>query len=123
MISKKNMRKALAGIRTNIVPVGIYYLGEYLQKQLKQMYIEVYRKKLIKEKVLSYNINIKEDIEIKFEILNRAYSIFEERCDWMELSAGNPRYPENWVSRDIDIILENDNFFFILIKKQVKYPR
>ncbi len=113
MISKKNMRKALAGIRTNIVPVGIYYLGEYLQKQLKQMYIEVYRKKLIKGKGAPYNINIKEDIEIKFEILNRAYSIFKERCDWMELSGGYPRYPENWVSRDIDIILENDNFFYL----------
>lgn len=107
------MRKALAGIRTNIVPVGIYYLGEYLQKQLKQMYIEVYRKKLIKGKGAPYNINIKEDIEIKFEILNRAYSIFKERCDWMELSGGYPRYPENWVSRDIDIILENDNFFYL----------
>lgn len=101
------MRAALRGEPPDVIPAAPSYLGLYRAEIEKRHYVEQYRDRM--RGMTRYRPNHEEDIEFRAEALYRAYEMFTEQPDWLEVGAGPARA---WTERT-EILSEDSRLWYL----------
>lgn len=103
--SKERVIQALSGKTSDQVPAAPAYLVLFLADLERAAYIEQYRQRM--QGIKRYPVDHQEDTQFRAQAIYQAYSIFQERPDWMEIGQGANRL---WTERTK--IVENDGILY-----------
>ncbi len=107
MSPKERLRAALRGRKTDVVPAAPSYLGLFRAAAEKRYYVERYRERTRGMK--RYHPDHEEDVVFRAEALRRAYDMFSEKPDWIEVAPGPAR---DWAART-EIINEDSRLWYL----------
>ncbi len=107
MTPKERMRAALKGERPDVVPAAPSYLGLFRAYAEKRYYVEQYRTRTKGAK--RYAVDHDEDVEFRANAIYRAYEMFAEKPDCIEVTPGPAR---DWAART-EIVIEDDRLWYL----------
>ncbi|MBI5115761.1 hypothetical protein HZA56_04765 [Candidatus Poribacteria bacterium] len=104
---KARMRAALQGNNPGVVPAAPAYLWLFREAREKQCYVEQYLDRMRGMK--RYRADHDEDVEFRANAIYRAFEMFKEPPDWLEVSPGPAR---EWAGRT-EIVLEDSRLWYL----------
>jgi uroporphyrinogen-III decarboxylase len=107
MTPKERMTAAMKGEPPDVAPAAPAYIGLFRAEAEKRHYADQYRDRM--KGMTRYSPDHDEDIEFRANALYKAYDMFGEMPDCIEVTPGPARA---WAER-VDIVSENSRLFYL----------
>ena len=107
MTPKERMRAAMKGETPDVVPAAPAYIGLFRAEVERRCYVKQYSERM--QGMSRYRPNHDEDVEFRANALYRAYEMFGEMPDCIEVRTGPAR---DWAER-MEIVSEDSKLWYL----------